>query len=189
MAWEQAHRQWGQLPNGVRIDLPSWRVFARVLGVYRTAATLRLRPETELELSAKEIARLAGYGKSVVEAALRWLGSEPICYVGLQVARGLGYICRERRKAKAYLQGALRTVYRTSVTALSMIGRGLVGLLPEVVVEAFPKPERRGAPRRGRGKLKPERVTVTPAVAAAQPEPPRDWAAGLAALRNIRMQL
>lgn len=53
-----------QLPNGVRIDLPSWRVFSRVLGLYRSGASLNSRPMTVLELSAAEIAGLVGYSRA-----------------------------------------------------------------------------------------------------------------------------
>ena len=39
--WESCRLAHSNLPAGVRIDLPSQRAFARVLGVYRSAATLK----------------------------------------------------------------------------------------------------------------------------------------------------
>ena len=126
--WEEANRLHAQLPEGIRIDLPSPRVLARVLGFYRSVAMLKYRPMLDLQLSVEDIAKLVGYSKSVVEAALRWLGSDPIIHRGQLVARGLGYITRVRRKAKAIVQGVLKSVYRTSETALSLIGRGILGV-------------------------------------------------------------
>ena len=113
-AWELAHEAWRQLPDTARIDLPSPRVFGRVLGLLRTGATLKTGKLLRLELSAEEIAELLGYSKSTVEAALRWLDSGPIEHQGAQLARGLGLIHRGRRTAWAYLDGQLRRVYRTS---------------------------------------------------------------------------
>lgn len=124
--WEEANRLHAQLPEGIRIDLPSPRVLARVLGFYRSVAMLKYRPMLDLQLSVEDIARVVGYSKSVVEAALRWLGSDPIIHRGQLVSRGLGYITRVRRKAKAIVQGVLKSVYRTSETALSRIGRGIL---------------------------------------------------------------
>ena len=40
-AWELAHEQWRDLPDHARIDLPSARVFGRVLGLFRTGATIK----------------------------------------------------------------------------------------------------------------------------------------------------
>jgi hypothetical protein len=189
-AWEQAHRLWLQLPAGVRVDLPSWRVFARVLGVYRSAATLRNQPMQQLELSGAEIAKLAGYGKSTVEAALRWLGSEPVRWFGMVVAQGLGYVERGRRKAKAYLKGTLRDVYRTSVTALSVLGRGVLGLLPAATGKGkalAPRRDRRRRPRPSR--RRPIRDNAAP---VDVPSEEGRWATAeeaQAALRAIRLRL
>ena len=40
-AWQLAFEQWRQLPEEARVDLPSPRVFGRVLGIFRTGATLK----------------------------------------------------------------------------------------------------------------------------------------------------
>ena len=122
VVWETASAICAQLPQGVRIDLPSRRVFARVLGVYRSAGSLVKRPILTLELSVQEIANLAGYSKSVVEAALRWLGSEPITYFGLQIAHGLRYIDRRRRKAHAYLKGNATQIARNPLVCGRFLG-------------------------------------------------------------------
>ena len=74
-AWDLAHREWRQLPEGSRIDLPSPRVFSAVLGLFRTGATLKNGKLIQLELSVAEIAEVVGYTKTTAEAALRWLGS------------------------------------------------------------------------------------------------------------------
>jgi len=129
-AWDLAYEAWRQLPETARIDLPSPRVFGRVLGLLRTGATLKTGKLLRLEISAEEIAELLGYSKSTVEAALRWLDSGPIEHQGAQLSRGLGLIHRGRRTAWAYLEGQLRRVYRTSQLVLTMVGRALLGLLP-----------------------------------------------------------
>jgi hypothetical protein len=128
--WDLAHEQWRQLPDAARIDLPSPRVFGRVLGLFRTGATLKTGKLLRLELSAEEIAELLGYSKTTIEATLRWLDSGPIEYQGAQLARGLGIIHRGRRTAWAFLEGQLRRVYRTSRLVLTLVGRALLGLLP-----------------------------------------------------------
>jgi hypothetical protein len=127
-AWEQASLLHAQMPAGVRVDLPSPRVFARVLGFYRSAAALKHRPMLEFEMSVQDIAAAVGYSKSAVEAALRWLGGDAIEYKGMLVARGLGYIDRTRRKARAFVRGVLKNVYRTTQTALTLLGRAFLGL-------------------------------------------------------------
>ena len=111
-------------------DGPSPRVFGRVLGLFRTGATLKTGKLLRLEISVAEIADLLGYSKTTVEAVLRWLGSGPIEYQGDQLSRGLGIIHRGRRTAFAYLDGVFRRVYRTSRLVLTMIGRMLLGLGP-----------------------------------------------------------
>ena len=127
-AWELAHEQWRNLPDHARIDLPSPHVFGRVLGLFRTGATLKTGKLLQLELSAEEIAELLGYSKTTIEAALRWLDAGPIDYLGDQLARGLGVIHRGRRTAWAFLQGKMQRGYRTSKTVLTGIGRLLLGL-------------------------------------------------------------
>ena len=129
-AWNDAHLQWENLPDDAQagIDLPSPDMFAWVLGVFRTSATLRNRKMLVLELSAQDIADVLHKSKSTVEAVLRWLGSGPIEYKGEQVSRGLGIVHRARRTGLAYLEGVLRRVYRTSKIVLTLIGRALLGL-------------------------------------------------------------
>jgi hypothetical protein len=127
-AWEMANEAWRQIPEDARVDLPSPHVFARVLGLFRTGATIKTGKLLQLELSADEIAKLLGYSKSTIEAALRWLDSGPIDYMGDQLARGLGLIHRGRRTAWAVLEGKLQRVYRTSRTVLTGVGRLLLGL-------------------------------------------------------------
>ena len=127
-AWEMAHEAWRQLPEQARVDLPSPHVFSRVLGLFRTGATLKTGKLLQLEISAEEIANLLGYSKSTVEAAMRWLDSGPIDYMGDQLARGLGLIHRGRRTAWAFLEGKMQRVYRTSKTVLTGLGRLVLGL-------------------------------------------------------------
>lgn len=127
-AWMLAHELWRQLPDGVRIDLPSAHVFCRILGLLRTGATLKTGKLLRLELSAEEIGTLIHYSKTTVEAALRWLGSGPIEYAGQQVSRGIGLINRGRRTAWGYLEGKLRRIYRTSRVVLTSVGRLALGL-------------------------------------------------------------
>ena len=128
-AWALAHEQWRNLPDHARIDLPSPHVFGRVLGLFRTGATLKTGKLLQLELSAEEIAELLGYSKTTIEAALRWLSAGPIEYVGDQLARGLGFIHRGRRTAWAFLEGRMQRVYRTSKTVLTGFGRLPLGLV------------------------------------------------------------
>lgn len=127
-AHQMAHEQWRQLPEGVRIDLPSPRVFAAVLGLYRTGAQIKESKLLQIELSAEEIGDLVGYSKSTIEATLLWLGCGAIEYQGMQVSRGLGLIHRGRRTAWAKVEGVLRRVYRTSRTMLTSLGRMILGL-------------------------------------------------------------
>ena len=127
-AWEMAQEAWRQLPEEARIDLPSPHVFSRVLGLFRTGATLKTGKLLQLEISAEEIADLLGYSKSTIEAAMRWLDSGPIDYMGDQLARGLGLIHRGRRTAWAFLEGKMQRVYRTSKTVLTGLGRLVLGL-------------------------------------------------------------
>lgn len=126
--WQVAYEAHRDLPDGVRIDLPSPRVFGRVLGLFRTGATLKNGKLLRLEISAQDIADLLGYSKATVEACLRWLESGPIEYLGQQVARGLGIIHRGRRTAWAFLEGIKRRVYRTSRLVLTLFGRVALGL-------------------------------------------------------------
>ena len=127
-AWEMAHEAWRQIPDEARVDLPSAHVFGRVLGLFRTGATLKSAKLLQLEISAEEIADLLGYSKSTIEAALRWLDADPIDYMGDQLARGLGLIHRGRRTAWAFLEGKMQRVYRTSKTVLTGLGRLVLGL-------------------------------------------------------------
>jgi len=128
-AWKLAHLAWRNLPKWARVDLPTHRVFARILGLLRTGATLKKGKILLLELSVKEIAKLLGYSKSTVEVALRWLGSGPIEHHGKQIARGIGLIHRARRTGLAFLEGELRKVYRTSKLGLTVFGRLALGLV------------------------------------------------------------
>ena len=162
-AWELAHQQWRNLPDNTRIDLPSPRVFGRILGMFRTGATLKTGKLLRLEISAQELAELVGYSKATVEAALRWLGSGPIDYQGAQLARGLGLIHRSRRTAWGYLEGMFRRVYRTSRSVLTHFGRLLLGLGPR---DEERKREQRKQARAGR------KAQPTPSVEQAS-EPPR----------------
>jgi len=127
-AWQMAEQAHRDLPNGVRIDLPSPRVFGRVLGLFRTGATLKSGKLIRLELSIQEIADLVGYSKATVASCLRWLGSEAIDYEGQPVARGLGFIHRGRRTAWAFLDRVRKRVYRTSRLILTLYGRLALGL-------------------------------------------------------------
>jgi len=107
-------------------------VFGRVLGLFRTGATLKSGKLLRLEISAQEMADLLGYAKSTIESALRWLGSGPIDNKGAQLARGLGIIHRGRRTAFGFLDGVFRRVYRTSRLVLTLAGRVLLGLVDRV---------------------------------------------------------
>jgi hypothetical protein len=136
--WEQAKLLWQNLPEGVRVDLPSARAFGAVLGLFRTCVTLKKDKIAQLELSVEEIARLVGYSKATVEAVLRWLGCESIEYAGAQVSRGLNILHRGRRTGPALVPQTiggkivrtLRMVYRTSRIVLTLVGRALLGLGP-----------------------------------------------------------
>ncbi|MFC1610923.1 hypothetical protein ACFL6C_08185 [Myxococcota bacterium] len=127
-AWELAHQQWRQIPEDIRVDLPSPHVFGRILGLFRTGATLKTGKLLRLELSAQEIGELIGYSKATVEAAIRWLGCEPIEVGGDIYGRGIGMIHSGRRTAWAYLEGQLKRVYRTSRRILTNLGRLMLGL-------------------------------------------------------------
>ncbi len=129
-AWSEASLLWNNMPEDARagIVLPGPDMFAWVLGVFRTCATLKKRKMLVLELSAQDIADVIKKSKSTVEAVLRWLACGPIEYKGAQVGRGLGIIHRGRRTAWAFLEGVLRRVYRTSKIVLTFVGRLLLGL-------------------------------------------------------------
>ncbi|OGQ89548.1 MAG: hypothetical protein A2289_07170 [Deltaproteobacteria bacterium RIFOXYA12_FULL_58_15] len=142
--WELAYEAWRNLPKQVRIDLPSPRMFAAVLGLFLTGATLKTKKMLLLELSAADIAELLKCSKSTAEATLRWLGSGPIIHHGEQITRGLGLIHRGRRTALGYLQGVLRKVYRTSRTMLTAMGRMMLGL---GALEEYRKEQKRQAYR------------------------------------------
>jgi len=162
--WEMAHELWGQLPEHARIDLPSSRVFARILGLMRTCGTLKTGKLKRLEISAKEMAELVGYSKATVEAALRWLGSGPIEYQGAQLSRGLGILHRGRRTAWAILDGSMRRIYRTSRIVLTTVGQFLVGLATD---DAQTKQQRRAA-------AQAKRKASVPLAASEPPPPPRE---------------
>jgi len=132
--------RWRVLPDSVRIDLPSPRAFARVLGVYRTGATLKKRPLRRLELSVREISELAGYSQTTTAAVLRWLGCESLEYGGARVAAGLGVIHRGRRTAWGYLRGARQRLYRTSRSVLTAIGAALLGLKRTITDDKHRRP-------------------------------------------------
>jgi hypothetical protein len=127
-AWVIAAEAHRNLPEGVRVDLPTSGILARILGLMRTCATLKKKKWFRVELAAKDMAELLHLSKATVEAALRWLSSGPIEYHGEQISRGIGYIHRCRRTGAAYLGGVLRKVYRTSVTVLTEMGQALLGL-------------------------------------------------------------
>lgn len=116
---ERIKEQVRQLTPGVRVDVPSVRLVALVLGLYRTGAQLLQEPMHVLELSVLEIAVRLGYAKAQVEVALRWLGSEPILRFGQIVAQGLGLIERTKRVALIRIGEQLRAVFRTSLTMLT----------------------------------------------------------------------
>jgi len=158
-AWEQARLLWQNLPQGVRIDLPSPRAFGRVLGLFRTCATLKQNKISALELSADEIATLVGYSKSTVEAVLRWLGSEAIECEGAQVSRGLGVLDRIRRTGPALVDGVVRFVYRTTRIVITLVGRALLGL---AIGAVEPRSPVRNAPR-------PAAPLAEPAAACSEP--------------------
>ena len=161
-AWELAHEQWRNLPDHARIDLPSPHVFGRVLGLFRTGATLKTGKLLQLELSAEEIAELLGYSKTTIEAALRWLDAGPIDYLGDQLARGLGVLHRGRRTAWAFLEGKMQRVYRTSKTVLTGIGRLLLGLHDRY-------DERQAEKRAARARLYASTKAAPPATATEPP--------------------
>ncbi len=165
-AWQQAQEIHRNLPKRVRIDLPSPRVFGRVLGFFRTGATLKTGKLLRLEISVQEMAHLLGYSKATVEACLRWLGSEPIEYQGEIIARGLGIIHRGRRTAWAFLDGVRRRVYRTSRLVLTLIGRLLLGLGER---EQERKKERREQRRRQQQEQQKQEASV--AAVEVRPEP------------------
>ena len=191
-AWQLAYEQWRQLPDEARIDLPSSRVFGRVLGLLRTGATLKTGKLLRLELAAQELAELVGYSKSTVEAALRWLGSEPIEYAGQQLARGIGLVHRGRRTAWAYLKGRLQRIYRTSRLVLTLFGRVTLGLdspdedraakrreraARRKTPTTAPAPRQQAEPERGQGAQAPPPT--------APPDEPRDGDLGKQWIKRI----
>ncbi len=187
-AFAMASEQWRQLPAGVRIDLPSPRVFSAVLGLFRTGATLKQGKLLRLELSAEDIGALLGYGKATIEAALRWLGCETIEYQGMQVSRGLGLVHRGRRTAWARLEGTLRRVYRTSRLILTGMGRMLLGLPAR---EEERQTWRRAPPLRapkttGRAWHLPKAANSDPPPLPKPPEVAPDSDLGRAWLKNIQ---
>ena len=109
--WQQIKEQVAKLEPGVRLDVPLPRLLSRLLGVYRAAATLKMDPMKLLELSVAEIARIAGYSKSQVEAAMRWLGTSVIYYKGKPVAKGLGIIERTVRKGRVTFCGRVMACF------------------------------------------------------------------------------
>ena len=127
-AHEMARLIHRQLPEEARIDLPSPRVFSRILGLFRTCAQLKKGSIHRLELSAEEIAALVGYSRTTTESALRWLGCAPIIYKGNRYGEPLKIIHRGRRTAPAFVSGVFRFVYRTSRLVLTNAGRLLLGL-------------------------------------------------------------
>lgn len=143
LAWEEARCIYRQLPQGCDIMLPSARVFARVLGLMRSGHKLKNNPIKKIELSTQEIAECIGYSKSIVCAALRWLGCGPIRYRGEIVGRGIGWLHRGRRVGAGYLFGKLRRLYRTSVMVLTLVGSGMLGLAMVGDLDEKPKPPRR----------------------------------------------
>ena len=170
-AWDLAFEQWANLPEHARIDLPSPHVFGRVLGLFRTGATLKTGKLLQLELSAEEIAELLGYSKTTIEAAMRWLDSGPIDYLGDQLARGLGVIHRGRRTAWAFLQGKMQRVYRTSKTVLTGIGRLLLGL--------HDRYDERKAEKRAARWRRHTGISTTPPATVAEPPVERRHIQGL----------
>ena len=184
-AWNLAYEQWRNLPEDTRIDLPSPHVFGRILGLFRTGATIKSGKLLRLEISAEDIGELIGYSKTTVEAALRWLSVGPIEHQGVQLARGLGLIHRGRRTALGYLDGVLRKLYRTSRTVLTLLGRMLLGLGER-------DQERKREQREAKERAKQDAKAATPlaAVPAAASESTSSgtdrYDVGLAELRRIR---
>jgi len=150
-AWKLAHSDWLNLPEKTRVDLPSSHVFASILGLLRTGATLKKNKILLFEISAKEIAKILKYSKSTIEAALRWLGSGPIEYRGAQIAQGIGFIHRARRTGAAFLKGKLQRIYRTSKLSLTTFGRAALGLISR---DDEKKREKRAARQEERKQLK-----------------------------------
>lgn len=142
VVWAEAKRIQTELPlecenddgslRRLRVDLPSPDVFALILGVFRSGATLKAGKGDgkilELELSAGDIAELIGRSKATVEAALRFLSCARIQYRGVAYGRALGIVHRRLRYGRAYLAGRLRWVHRTSSIVLTIAGRLLLGL-------------------------------------------------------------
>ena len=196
-AWEMAREAWRQLPEHARVDLPSPHVFSRVLGLFRTGATLKTGKLLQLEISAEEIANLLGYSKSTIEAAMRWLDSGPIDYMGDQLARGLGLIHRGRRTAWAFLEGKMQRVYRTSKTVLTGLGRLVLGLGDRYDERLDEKRQARAHARSKQETMAPseqQQAGVTMGIGEGGPPPNADSAAppvdvGRDWIRKIREKL
>lgn len=160
--WERAHTLWQALPEGSRIDLPSPRVFGRILGVFRSGALVKDRPIRMLELSGEEIGELIGYHQKTVYAALRWLDTAPLKYNGeVVLAQGLGILHRSRRVGWGYLRGVRRRLYRTSRLVLTYFGQTLLGLDEDSREERKRKKRQKERDReaRARGERVPPRGT------------------------------
>jgi len=155
--WRLARELAVEIPTGMRraVTVPSWRVFAAILAMFRCLATLKKAegPILVLELSAKEIAEKVGYSRSTVQAALRWLCDDPIHVWGVWVASGLGILNRKKRFAMAMFDGQPAPASITSTIHLTLRGKILLHLIPGRKEKTQP-PQR----RRQRRKTKQERA-------------------------------
>lgn len=176
IAWAEAKRLQADMPlevpdvdgneRAMRVDVPSPDVFALILGLFRAGATLKAGKGDgkiiELELSAGDIAELIGRSKATVEAALRLLSCARVVYKDIDYGRALGILHRRRRYGRAFLDGRLRWIHRTSSIVLTLAGRALLQL-----------PERREERLRERFK---EARKVVPFRSPSRPSPSADGA-------------
>lgn len=145
-AGREAHKlcllRWRSLPSDVRssVKLPSWRVFANVLGLMEGTRTLA-NPILQLDLALRQMAEILKYNRQTICAAMRWLGTQCIRYAPrhMQIherdkeefCRGIGWLHRARRTGYAYIDGKRTKVYRTSLMVLT--SEGLAALKLRVI--------------------------------------------------------
>ncbi len=136
----------------VRIEVPSERLLARVLGLLRSLVTMK-NGYYRMELSAEEIGELLHASASTVKAALRVLGCNRLRYKGVDAdVAPAGILHRARRTCDGVKDGVRQRLYRTSAIALTHTGRSMLRLPMGEDYEAEKKSRRasrnRSAPRR-----------------------------------------
>lgn len=170
VAWHRAQEQRKQLPEGVRVDLPSPRVLGAVLGLWRSGSCLKRGRLETIELALTELAELVGVSKSVICDALRWLGCDDWEAAPGVWVRALGYLQIVRRAGPArVIEGGVervREIFRTSKRFLTELGQALLGLTPLQRVARYAQRHER------RVRREDQRAAVRRELERPPPEPP-----------------